>query len=379
MSANSDNNPMGTDGFEFVEYAAPDPAALGRLFESLGFVPAARHRHKRVTLYRQGDINFIINSEPDSFAQRFARLHGPSICAIALRVRDAAHAYRRALELGAWGFDSRSGPMELNIPAIKGVGDSLIYFVDRWRGKQSGQPGYRPGCIGDIGIYDVDFEPIAGAGRDAEHPPAGAGLLYIDHLTHNVHRGRMKEWAEFYERLFNFREVRYFDIEGRQTGLKSKAMCSPCGKIRIPINESSDDQSQISEYLDVYRGEGIQHVALSTSDIYHSVAALRARGVQFQDTPDTYFESIDARLPGHGEALAELRRLRILVDGNPNAANRELLLQIFTRDVIGPIFFEIIQRKGHEGFGEGNFQALFESIELDQIRRGVLKPRAATA
>jgi len=373
------SNPMGTDGFEFVEYAAPDPAAMGALFENLGFVALARHRHKRVTLYRQGDINFIINSEPDSFAQRFARLHGPSICAIALRVQDAAQAYRRALELGAWGFDSGSGPMELNIPAIKGVGDSLIYFVDRWRGKQASRAGYGAGSIGDISIYDVDFEPIASAASDGDARPVGAGLLHVDHLTHNVHRGRMKEWADFYQRLFNFREVRYFDIEGRQTGLKSKAMCSPCGKVRIPINESSDDESQISEYLDLYRGEGIQHVALATSDIYGSVAALRARGVQFQDTPDTYFEAVEARLPGHGESLDELRRLGILIDGNPNAACKELLLQIFTRDVIGPIFFEIIQRKGHDGFGEGNFRALFESIELDQIRRGVLQPRAAAA
>jgi len=374
MTMRDADNPMGTDGFEFVEYAAPDPAALGALFESLGFTALARHRHKRVTLYRQGDINFIINAEPDSFAQRFARLHGPSICAIALRVQDAAFAYRRALELGAWGFDSRSGPMELNIPAIKGVGDSLIYFVDRWRGKGADLSGYRPGRIGDIGIYDVDFEPIDGAEGDAR--PAGAGLTQIDHLTHNVHRGRMKEWAEFYERLFNFREVRYFDIEGRQTGLKSKAMCSPCGKIRIPINESSDDRSQIIEYLDLYRGEGIQHIALATSDIYRSVEALRVRAVQFQDTPDTYFEGIDARLPGHGEPLQDLRRLRILIDGNPHSGGKELLLQIFTQNMIGPIFFEIIQRKGHEGFGEGNFQAL---IELDQVRRGVLKPNVEAA
>src|SRR5882762_3105190 len=376
------DNPMGTDGFEFIEYAAPDPAALGHVFETMGFAAIARHRHKKVTLYRQGEINFIINAEPDSFAQRFARLHGPSICAIAFRVHNAAAAYRRALDLGAWGFDSKSGPMELNIPAIKGIGDSLIYFVDRWRGKNGGPDptGATAPAIGDISIYDVDFEPTAHGGASASpfHPfPVGAGLRDIDHLTHNVHRGRMKEWAEFYQRLFNFREVRYFDIEGRQTGLKSKAMCSPCGKIRIPINESSDDHSQIVEYLDQYHGEGIQHIALGTSDIYHAVAALRARGVQFQDTPDTYFEAIDTRLPGHGEPLEELRRLRILIGGNPNAARKEVRLQIFTRDVIGPIFFEIIQRKGHEGFGEGNFQALFESIELDQIRRGVLKPHAA--
>ena len=361
------DNPMGTDGFEFIEYAAPDPVALGKLFETMGFLAVAKHRHKKVTLYRQGGVNFIINAEPDSFAQRFARLHGPSICAIAFRVRDAAQAYRRALELGAWGFDSQSGPMELNIPAIKGIGDSLLYFVDRWRGKNSAAPG----GIGDINIYDVDFEPIA----DAQPNPTGCGLTYIDHLTHNVHRGRMKEWAEFYERLFNFREVRYFDIEGQLTGLKSKAMTSPCGKIRIPINESSDDKSQIVEYLDEYRGEGIQHVALATGDIYATVRAMKQNGVAFQDTIDTYYDLIDARLPNHGEQLAELKLLRILIDGATHlGAPNELLLQIFTQTVIGPIFFEIIQRKGDEGFGEGNFRALFESIELDQIRRGVLKP-----
>ncbi|MDH5209388.1 MAG: 4-hydroxyphenylpyruvate dioxygenase [Burkholderiaceae bacterium] len=361
------DNPMGTDGFEFIEYAAPDPAALGRLFTSMGFVAVARHRHKDVTLYRQGGVNFIINAEPDSFAQRFARLHGPSICAIAFRVQDAASAYRRALELGAWGFDSKSGPMELNIPAIKGIGDSLIYFVDRWRGKN----GVAPGGIGDIGIYDVDFEPVAGT----EPAPVGCGLTAIDHLTHNVHRGRMTEWAEFYERLFNFREVRYFDIEGKLTGLKSKAMTSPCGKIRIPINESSDDKSQIAEYLALYHGEGIQHVALATGDIYATVRAMTAHGVAFQDTVETYYDLVDTRLPGHGEDLDALRELRILIDGATHqGAPNELLLQIFTQTVIGPIFFEVIQRKGDEGFGEGNFRALFESIELDQIRRGVLTP-----
>jgi len=364
------DNPMGTDGFEFIEYAAPDPVALGRLFEHMGFVAIARHRQKNVLLYRQGGINFIINAEPDSFAQRFARLHGPSICAIAFRVQDAAAAYHRALELGAWGFDSRSGPMELNIPAIKGIGDSLIYFVDRWRGKDAATAG----GIGDISIYDVDFVALPGAHAEQ----AGFGLGAIDHLTHNVHRGRMKEWAEFYERLFNFREVRYFDIEGKLTGLKSKAMTSPCGKIRIPINESSDDKSQIAEYLDVYHGEGIQHVALSTEDIYGTVRAMQANGVVFQDTIDTYYDLVGRRLPNHGEPLEELRRLRILIDGATHqGAPNELLLQIFTKTVIGPIFFEIIQRKGDEGFGEGNFRALFESIELDQVRRGVLKPNGS--
>ena len=360
-------NPMGTDGFEFVEYAAPDPKALGALFVQMGFTAIARHRHKDVTLYRQGDINFIINAEKDSFAQRFARKHGPSVCAIALRVKDAAFAYRRALELGAWGFDNKNGPMELNIPAIKGVGDSLIYLVDRWRGKGAAE-GVPANAIGDISIYDVDFVAIPGA----EANPVGHGLTYIDHLTHNVFRGRMKEWAEFYEQLFNFREVRYFDIEGKLTGLKSKAMTSPCGKIRIPINESSDDKSQIAEYLDQYHGEGIQHIALGTDDVYGSVQAMRDTGIVFQDTIETYYELVNRRLPNHGENLDELRRLRILIDGHSNETERELLLQIFTQTVIGPIFFEIIQRKGDQGFGEGNFRALFESIELDQIKRGVL-------
>jgi 4-hydroxyphenylpyruvate dioxygenase len=360
---NAWDNPMGTDGFEFIEYAAPDPAALGALFEQMGFAAVARHRHKNVTLYRQGGVNFIINAEPDSFGQRFARLHGPSICAIAFRVQDAARAYRRALELGAWGYDSRSGPMELNIPAIKGIGDSLIYFVDRWRGK-----GGASGGIGDIDIYDVDFVPIAGAVPF----PRGYGLSAVDHLTHNVHRGRMKEWADFYERLFGFREIRYFDIEGRVTGVKSKAMTSPCGKIRIPINEEGTDKGggQIQEYLDQYHGEGIQHIALASGDIHATVEGMKANGVVFLDTPDTYYELLDARLPGHGENLDRLRGNRVLVDGGPQGG---LLLQIFTRTVIGPIFFEIIQRKGDEGFGEGNFKALFESIELDQVRRGVLQ------
>jgi 4-hydroxyphenylpyruvate dioxygenase len=356
------DNPMGTDGFEFIEYAAPDPAAMGAVFERMGFKPIAKHRHKNVTLYRQGGINFIINAEPDSFAQRFARQHGPSVCAIAFRVQDAKAAYERAISLGAWGYAHTAGPGELNIPAIKGIGDSIIYFIDRWRGKN----GAKDGDIGNIGFFDVDFEPLQGA----ELNPMGHGLTYIDHLTHNVHRGRMAEWSGFYERLFNFREVRYFDIEGKTTGVKSKAMTSPCGKIRIPINEEGNEKAgQIQEYLDRYQGEGIQHIAMGSDDLYATVDSLQLSGMKLLNTSDTYYELLDKRIPGHGENIAELQARNILVDGTPG----ELLLQIFSENQLGPIFFEFIQRKGNQGFGEGNFKALFESIELDQMRRGVLQ------
>jgi 4-hydroxyphenylpyruvate dioxygenase len=362
-TANTDwPNPMGTDGFEFIEYAAPDPAAMGALFDRMGFQAIARHRHKDVTLYRQGEINFIINAEPDSFAQRFARLHGPSVCAIAFRVADAKAAYERALSLGAWGYAQSAGPGELNIPAIKGIGDSIVYFIDRWRGKNGAQTG----DIGNIGFFDVDFEPLPGATLN----PVGHGLTYIDHLTHNVHRGRMGEWASFYERLFNFREVRYFDIEGQTTGVKSKAMTSPCGKIRIPINEEGNEKAgQIQEYLDRYQGEGIQHIAMGSTDLYATVDALELAGVKLLNTSDTYYELLDKRIPGHCEELDALKSRNILVDGKPD----ELLLQIFSENQLGPIFFEFIQRKGNEGFGEGNFKALFETMELDQIRRGALE------
>ena len=358
-------NPMGTAGFEFIEYAAPDPKAMGALFERMGFRAIARHRHKDVVLYRQGGINFIVNAEPDSFAQRFARLHGPSICAIAFRVQDAKAAYERAIALGAWGYAGQAGPGELNIPAIKGIGDSLIYLVDRWRGKNGAQAG----DIGNIGFFDVDFEPLAGTGgQDALEAP-GFGLTYIDHLTHNVHRGRMAEWSEFYERLFNFREIRYFDIEGQATGVKSKAMTSPCGRIRIPINEEGNEKAgQIQEYLDKYHGEGIQHIALGSTDLFDTVDSLQLAGIKLLDTSDTYYELLPRRIPGLQEDIEELKQRNILVDGKPG----ELLLQIFSENQLGPIFFEFIQRKGNEGFGEGNFKALFETMELDQMRRGVL-------
>lgn len=350
----ANSNPVGTDGFEFIEYTAPDTESLDILFDQMGFRPIARHRSKDAVLYRQGNINFIVNREPRSFARSFARKHGPSIAAFSIRVADAAAAFERAVSLGATPFQGRIGPMELNIPAIKGIGDSLIYLVDRYN---------------ETTIYDVDFV----AEPNAPRMPLGVGLTEIDHLTHNVFRGHMDEWASFYERLFGFHETRFFDIEGKLTGLRSRAMTSPCGKIRIPINESSDDQSQIVEYLDAYKGEGIQHIALATEDIYQTVEALRDRGIPFLDPPpDSYYEAIDTRLPDHNEDLARLRNHGILIDGE-NGPDGKRLLQIFTATVIGPIFFEIIQRKGDEGFGEGNFKALFEAMEQDQIQRGVLK------
>ncbi|MBA3811294.1 MAG: 4-hydroxyphenylpyruvate dioxygenase [Caulobacteraceae bacterium] len=354
VAADLFDNPLGTDGFEFVEFTAPEPERLKGLFESMGFAAVSRHRSKEVLRFVQGDINFLLNMEPEGHPATFRERHGPSANAMAFRVKDAGKALKLAVARGATPVAGRVGPMELNIPAIEGIGGSHLYLVDRYGAKH---------------IYDVDFLPIEGA----PHAVEGVGLTYLDHLTHNVHRGQMATWAEFYERIFNFREIRYFDIEGAQTGLISKAMTSPCGKIRIPLNESQDEHSQIEEFLRDYRGEGIQHIALGTPDIFAAVETMGARGVKFQDTPDTYYEQLDARVPGHGENLQRLRADRILVDGAPTEG-QGLLLQVFTQNMIGPIFFEMIQRKGNEGFGEGNFKALFESIEADQMRRGVLPP-----
>lgn len=350
------SNPLATDGFEFVEYTAPDTAELGQLFESMGFSRVARHRSKDVSLYRQGGINFIVNAESNSLAQQFARDHGPSACAMAFRVKDAPHALRAAVAAGAKQVKGSVGPMELNIPAIEGIGGSLIYLVDRY-------------C--DPTIYDVDFVAEPGA----ERSPAGAGLVEIDHLTHNVAKGRMDYFCDFYRRIFNFREQQYFDISGEYTGLTSRALCAPCGKIRIPINESKFDHGssqvdQIQEFIQQYRGEGIQHVALRTDDILRTWDELQTRGLKFMTAPpDSYYEMLEERLPGHGQAVADLQKRGILLDG----ANGRYLAQIFTQTLIGPIFFEIIERKGDDGFGQGNFRALFVSMERDQIRRGSLK------
>jgi 4-hydroxyphenylpyruvate dioxygenase len=353
-SAIKHDNPMGLDGFEFVEFAGPEPELIDQLFRSLAFVPIAKHRSKNVMLYRQGNINLILNQEPNSHATQFAKDHGPCACAMAFRVKDANYAFERAIKLGAKPYlEGKINEVELNIPAIYGIGGSLLYFVDRYQNDT---------------IYDTDFIPLP----NTDQHPKGVGLEVIDHLTHNVFQGEMDTWAQFYEKLFNFFEIRFFDIEGQMTGLTSRALSSPCGKIKIPLNQSKDDKSQIEEYLKEYKGEGIQHIALSTRDIYTSIETLRRQNVNFLSVPETYYEMVNDRVSGHSEDLTRMQKDQILVDGSVENQKENLLLQIFTENVIGPIFFEIIQRKGNDGFGEGNFKALFEAMERDQIRRGVL-------
>ncbi len=346
------DNPMGLDGFEFVEFTGPDPEALAGLLTKMGFTHVATHKHKNVRRYTQGDINFLLNMEPSGQVADFREAHGPSANAMAFRVKDSGKALKLAVERGATAVEGSAGPGELDIPAIEGIGGANLYLVDRY---------------GSDSIYDTDFEPVPGA----ENAANSVGLHTLDHLTHNLQRGRMDYWSDYYERIFNFREIRYFDIEGAQTGLFSRAMTAPDDKIRIPLNESQDEYSQIEEFIKDYKGEGIQHLALSTDDIFATVDALRANGIRFQDTPDTYYDLLDDRLPGHGHDVEAMRERKILIDGSPETGEG-LLLQIFTENMVGPIFFEIIQRKGNEGFGEGNFKALFESIELDQVRRGVI-------
>ncbi len=353
------DNPMGLMGFEFVEFASPEPNVLEPLFEKLGFAKVAAHRSKDVVLYRQGNINFIINKEPKSLAAYFAAEHGPSACGMAFRVKDAHKAYQRALDLGAQALEIPTGPMELRLPAIKGIGGAPLYLIDRFADGMT--------------IYDIDFEFIDGV----DLHPAGHGLKVIDHLTHNVYRGRMGYWAGFYERLFNFKEIRYFDIKGEYTGLTSRAMTAPDGKIRIPLNEEAGGGGQIEEFLMQFNGEGIQHIALLTDNLMASVDSLRNAGVKLMTAPpDTYYEMLKERLPGHGEPESELRSRGILLDGTTHKGDKRLLLQIFSETVLGPVFFEFIQRKGDDGFGEGNFKALFESIERDQVQRGVVGVKA---
>ncbi|MGH8154395.1 MAG: 4-hydroxyphenylpyruvate dioxygenase [Rhodanobacteraceae bacterium] len=347
-------NPMGVDGFEFVEFAAPDPKLLHDLFKRLGFTAVAKHKSKAVTLYRQGACNLLVNEQPDSFASDFAKKHGPCACGFAIRfAKPASEVVKATLANGAKEIPHKADTRAVDAPVIEGIGGCMLYLVDRY---------------GDDGSVFDDYEWLVPEGQ---RNPKGSGLTFIDHLTHNLHYGEMDNWAGYYERLFNFREIEYFDIKGAKTGLVSRAMTAPDGMVRIPLNQSSDPKSQINEYLDEYKGEGIQHIALFTDDIYATVEKMRAAGVEFLDTPDTYFEVIDRRVPNHGEDVPRLAKNKILIDADLES-KKKLLLQIFTQNCIGPIFFEIIQRKGNEGFGEGNFTALFESIERAQMRRGVL-------
>jgi 4-hydroxyphenylpyruvate dioxygenase len=353
-------NPLGLDGFEFIEFCAPEKGHLEPVFERMGFARIARHRSKDVDLWRQGDINLIANYEPKSPAAYFSAEHGPSACGMGFRVRNARVAYDEALARGAEPVETRTGPMELRLPAIRGIGGAIIYLIDR----------YGEG----LSIYDIDFDYLPGVDRN----PVGAGFKLIDHLTHNVYGGRMDHWAQFYERIFNFREIRYFDIKGEYTGLKSRAMTAPDGKIRIPLNEEGKaGGGQIDEYLRAYNGEGIQHIAFSCDDLPACWDRLKALGTPFAPAPPkTYYEMLEERLPGHGEPVDALQSRGILLDGSTEDGDPRLLLQIFSQTMIGPVFFEFIQRKRDEGFGEGNFTALFKSLERDQIERGVLEVSA---
>lgn len=353
-------NPAGLDGFEFVEFCAPKEGLLEPVLTMAGFTHVATHRSKNVRLWRQGGINLIINYEPKSAAWYFAREHGPSACGMAFRVKDARKAYEYLLERGAEPVHVETGPMELHIPAIRGIGGAILYLVDRYGD--------------DLSIYDIDFEYLDGV--DAN--PVGAGFQIIDHLTHNVYGGRMAYWADYYESLFNFREIRFFDIKGEYTGLTSKALTAPDGKIKIPLNEEGEGgKGQIEEFLREFNGEGIQHIAFICDDLIACWDKLKALGVPFMTAPpETYYTMLDERLPGHGENVDALQSRGILLDGTTEGGEPRLLLQIFAQAQVGPVFFEFIQRKGDDGFGEGNFKALFESIERDQISRGVLNQPA---
>ena len=362
-------NPVGLDGFEFVEFCAPEKGVLEPVFQTMGFTHVANHRSKDVQLWRQGNINLVTNYEPMSAAWYFAREHGPSACGMGFRVKDAAAAWATLMDAGAEPVDTQTGPMELSIPAIKGIGGAMVYLIDRYADEGEG----------GLSIYDIDFEYLDGV----EKYPEGAGFKRIDHLTHNVYNGRMKYWADWYERLFNFREIRFFDIKGEYTGLTSKALTAPDGKIRIPLNEEGDGgKGQIEEYLKEFNGEGIQHIALICDDLIAAWDKLKEFGVPFMTAPpETYYEMLAERLPDHGEPVNELKARGILLDGTTqnedgSGGSPRLLLQIFAEAEVGPVFFEFIQRKGDEGFGEGNFKALFESMERDQIRRGVLDASA---
>ena len=348
----SDENPAGTDGFEFVEFSHPEPDELRALFAKMGYVHTATHKSKDIQLWQQGDITYVINNERGSHARRFVEAHGPCAPSMAWRVVDAQHAYDYAFSKGAVPY--KCDDKTMNVPAIEGIGGSLIYFIDQYY---------------EANPYNDEFDWVS------KTHPDGVGFHYLDHLTHNVHQGNMDVWFNFYGDLFGFKEVRFFDIQGKFTGLLSRALTSPCGRIRIPINEDRGETGQIVEYLKRYNGEGIQHIAVGAHNIYDATDEIAARGIKFMKGPPAkYYELSKTRVVDHEEPIDRMIKNGIMIDGEGVVGGGEtrILLQIFSRTVIGPIFFEFIQRKGDDGFGEGNFKALFESIEADQIERGVI-------
>ncbi|MEM6637944.1 MAG: 4-hydroxyphenylpyruvate dioxygenase [Pseudomonadota bacterium] len=346
----SADNPAGTDGFEFVEFAHTDPEELRVAFSRMGYTHVATHKTKNIELWQQGDVSYLINAEPGSHASAFVDAHGPCAPSMGWRVADAAHAFSHAVSKGAEPYERSD--KALDVPAIVGIGGSLIYFIDNYA---------------DESPYNAEFNWHGTAN------PEGVGFYYLDHLTHNVFKGNMDVWFSFYGSLFNFKEIRFFDIEGKYTGLLSRALTSPCGRIRIPINEDRGETGQIVNYLKKYNGEGIQHIAVGARDIYASVDAIADRGVRFMPgPPDSYYKLSKDRVAGHEEPLDRMRQHGILIDGEGvvDGGETKILLQIFSKTVIGPIFFEFIQRKGDDGFGEGNFKALFESIEAEEMAEG---------
>ena len=346
---NPKQNPAGLKGVDFIEYTSPEPKKLAQLWRSMGFQHKGHHKTKQVDLFGQGHTYFILNREKNTFAEDFSRQHGPSVCALAFRVRCAQTALKQSVAKGARALVSPDKQSH-SFPAIYGVGESLIYFVEE-----------------DISHFKKEFK-----NPSPEETKISAGLLSVDHLTHNVRQGDMQKWCDFYQEIFNFRETRYFDIQGSKTGLVSKVMRSPCGTITIPINEPAKgdkgQKSQIQEFLEELNGAGVQHIALSSRDIVTSVQKLKQQGICFMDVPDTYYDTLLERVPSLKEDVSHLRENKILADGD----DKNYLLQIFTKNVIGPVFYEVITRQGHDGFGEGNFQALFDAIERDQIQRGYL-------
>jgi 4-hydroxyphenylpyruvate dioxygenase len=345
-------NPAGTDGFEFVEFAHPDPDALRDVFRKMGYTHTANHKSKAIELWQQGDITYVLNNQPGSHAREFVEEHGPCAPSMGWRVVDAQHAFEHAVAKGATPYEGAGKTMD--VPAIKGIGGSLIYFIDQYY---------------EANPYNEEFDWVS------KTHPEGVGFHYLDHLTHNVHKGNMDVWFRFYGDLFGFKEIRFFDIEGKHSGLLSRALTSPCGRIRIPINEDRGETGQIVEYLKRYNGEGIQHIAVGAKDIYAATDAIAENGLRFMPAPpDSYYPLSKTRVSGHDEPLDKMQKHGILIDGEGVVGGGEtrILLQIFSKTVIGPIFFEFIQRKGDDGFGEGNFKALFEAIEQDQIDRGVL-------